>query len=216
MALEIVGAGFGRTGTMSLKAALEQLGYHKCYHMMEVEPQHLEVWRDAQAGRPVEWDALFDGYKASVDWPSCNSWHELMTYYPQAKVILTTRDPQQWYRSVMKTIYPSSTYGLTSEDPKRRAGSEWGRDIIWDGVFDGRLDDDAHVIDVFNRHNENVRQTVPADRLLEYQPGDGWEPLCAFLGCEVPESSYPRTNSTEDFLARWSERTGVDADELAT
>lgn len=202
--MKIIGAGFGRTGTLSLKLALEQLGFDKCYHMMEVRehPEHTDVWRRAHRGEAVDWEALYTGYQATVDWPSCNLWQELAEHYPDAKVLLTQRDSAKWYASVMNTIYKFSTAGLDSDDPAARAGSEWAKEIIWDRVFDGRMDDEAYVRGVFERHNKAVQEAVPAERLLVYQPGDGWEPLCRFLDVPVPARDYPHVNSTQEFVER--------------
>ena len=114
MGLEVIGAGFGRTGTLSLKLALEQLGFAQCYHMFEVmnHPEHVPLWRAAHRGEPTDWEALFAGYRAAVDWPSCNFWREQLDTWPDAKVILTQRDPERWYTSVMNTIWQSA--GLAS------------------------------------------------------------------------------------------------------
>ena len=141
---------------------------------------------------------------ASVDWPSCYLWREQLAQWPDAKVILSTRDPERWYQSVMNTIYPSSSAAAESEDPMQRRFGQWASEIIWERVFDGRMDEKDHVIDVFLKHQETVRREVPADRLLVFEASEGWAPLCAFLGVPVPESDYPRTNSTEEFLARRS------------
>lgn len=200
MALRIIGAGYGRTGTMSLKLALEQLGFTKCYHMIEVfeHPDHVAQWRAANRGEPIDWDALFAGYQASVDWPSCNFWREQMNHYPDAKVILSLRDPERWYESVMNTIYPSSLAW-------RESGAEQPQmvfELIWDGVFDGRLDDKDFVISKFLEHNRRVRDAVPARRLLEFEASQGWAPLCEFLDCPVPATDYPKTNTTEEFRER--------------
>ena len=151
--IEVIGAGFGRTGTLSLKAALERLGFIKCYHMLEVRrhPEHAPLWRAAHQGTKIDWDGLFAGYQASVDWPSCNLWREQLRHYPDAKVILSLRDPGSWYDSVMNTIYPSSRANLASSDPARRKMGEWAMELIWDRLFDGRMEDRDHVIDVFNQ-----------------------------------------------------------------
>jgi hypothetical protein len=204
MPLEVVGAGFGRTGTLSLKLALEKLGYQKCYHMMEVfrHPNHIDIWQAAQRGEPVDWEALFAGYRASVDWPACNSWRELADRYPDAKVILSTRDPRAWYQSVMRTIYPGSMSAKDSEEPTRRKFGEWAWDHIWKGVFDGRMDDEAHVIDVYRHHEETVKSAIPSTRLLVVEASRGWGPLCEFLGRPVPGEPYPKVNTSEEFLAR--------------
>ena len=205
MSLKVIGAGFGRTGTLSLKYALEQLGFNQCYHMMEVgkHADHRGVWRKAHAGEKIDWDALFAGYQATVDWPSCNLWREQIAHFPDAKVILSLRSPESWYASVMATIYPTSKAGVRSENPSSRYGSSWAFDLIWNPIFDNRLDDKAHVISVFNHHNEKVMNEVPADRLLVFEAKQGWKPLCEFLEVPVPETDYPRINTSEQFKEIW-------------
>lgn len=199
MTIKVIGAGFGRTGTMSLKGALEELGFSKCYHMMECVPDHYAVWAAAHRGEAIDWSGLLDGYQATVDWPSSNLWREQMAEYPDAKVILSLRDPEAWYKSVMNTIYPACVGARDGDDAAMQAFGNFAFEVVWDHVFDGRIEDKAHVIDVFNRHNETVKAEVPADKLLVYTPGDGWEPLCAFLDVPVPDMPYPMVNTTEDF-----------------
>lgn len=212
MTIQVIGAGFGRTGTLSLKFALETLGFDKCYHMMEVvvNQDHINEWRRAARGESLDWQALYQGYQATVDWPSANYWRELQLEYPDAKVVLTLRDSDQWYTSVMNTIWKISSNALA--EGRRRRDEEMierammGSEVIWDGVFDGRMDDRDYVIECYERHNQEVIDTVSAEKLLVYRPGDGWEPLCRFLQKPVPDSGYPRVNSTEDFLGIWKER----------
>ena len=201
MALDIIGAGFSRTGTLSLKNALEQLGFNKCYHMMEVmnHPDHNGLWRAAGRGEAVDWEALFAGYKASVDWPSCNFWREQMQAFPAAKVILSLRDADSWYESIMNTIWKVSDMIRKADAPESRERTNMVFELIWDGQFQRRLDDTAYVISVFEKHNQTVIDSVPKEKLLVYRPGDGWEPLCGFLECPIPSTPYPKMNSTEDF-----------------
>jgi len=204
MALDVIGAGFGRTGTLSLKLALEKLGFDKCYHMMEVfgHPEHVPMWAAAHRGEPVDWEKLYEGYRATVDWPSCNLWETHAKLYPNAKVILSLRDPVAWHTSVMNTIYRSSSALRDSDDPNIRRMGEWANDVVWKYVFDGRVEDRAHAIAVYNAHNEHVKATVPQSRLLVFEASQGWEPLCRFLGVSVPDDPYPRVNTTEDFVGR--------------
>ncbi|MPZ98720.1 MAG: sulfotransferase family protein [Dehalococcoidia bacterium] len=205
MTLEVVGAGFGRTGTLSLKLALQQLGFSRCYHMFEVgthHPEHRPIWSAAHRGEAVDWDALFEGYRAAVDWPACNLWEELSAYYPQSKVILTVRDPEAWHRSVMKTIYASSADRRASDDPEQAAQAQWAFEVIWDHVFDGRIEDRDHAITIFEAHVQRVIQTVPPERLLVFDAAQGWGPLCDFLGVPTPGAPYPRTNTSEEWAAR--------------
>jgi hypothetical protein len=201
MTLEVIGAGFGRTGTLSLKYALEQLGFDKCYHMLEVRnhPDHTRLWHDAHDGQLVDWQAIFEGYRATVDWPSCNLWSALAETFPEASIILTLRDADAWYDSIMNTIYLSSSLRAASDDPGEQASGQWAMDIIWNRIFGGKMDDRAHVTSVFNRHNEDVIKRVPAERLLVFEAKEGWAPLCGFLDRPIPETDYPRVNSTEDF-----------------
>ncbi|MBL6690782.1 MAG: sulfotransferase family protein [Pseudomonadales bacterium] len=199
MSLKVIGAGFGRTGTYSLKHALEQLGFNKCYHMWEVAEGHHAIWSDAHHGRPVDWDSLFEGFQATLDFPSCNFWREQAAHFPEAKILLSLRDPDSWYDSVMNTIYPASRASLESDDPNMKQFGEWLFDLIWRRVFDDRMDDRAHVIARFNEHNQAVINEVEPERLLVFEAKDGWEPLCKFLEVPEPEDPYPRMNTTEEF-----------------
>ena len=199
--IRLIGAGFGRTGTLSLKHALEKLGLTKCYHMAEVmqNPHHMATWQAAHNGEAIDWHDFLAGYQATVDWPSCNLWREQLAAFPDAKVLLSLRDKDRWYDSVMATIYKFSRAGLTDDDPNRRAGAQWANEIIWQRVFDGRMDDRAHVTGVFEKHNQSVIDALPADRLLVFEAVQGWEPLCNFLELPVPDEPYPRVNSREEF-----------------
>jgi sulfotransferase family protein len=211
--MKLIGAGFGRTGTSSLQAALQDLGLNPCYHMREVmqRPEHLALWTEAAEGRPVDWKRLFQGYEATVDWPAAAFYKELMEAFPDAKVLLSVRDPEKWYESARNTIYgvmqsfPMSV--LRRVVPPLRRMRRMIDGIIWDGTFQGRFEDKQYAIDVFNRHNEEVKKYVPADRLLVYDVKQGWEPLCRFLGVEVPrDKPFPRLNDTADFQKQVRER----------
>jgi hypothetical protein len=193
---------------LSLKAALEELGFFRCYHMEEVfkHPDHPVMWSAASRGEPVDWDALFEGYQATVDWPSCAFYQELMRRYPDAMVILTVRDPQKWYESARETIFYASEvfpkWGTWLVPPMRRL-VRMIHDVIWQGAFQGRFSDRTHALAVFNRHNEEVRRVVPAERLLVYEVKQGWEPLCAFLGAPVPSGKpFPHLNDGAQFRSR--------------
>jgi hypothetical protein len=199
MPLEIVGAGFGRTGTKSLKTALEQLGYVKCHHMSEVipNPRQIAYWSRASKGEPVDWDEVFNGFNAAVDWPSAAYWKELAGYYPDAKVILSVRDPEAWYTSVRETIYRVADaipgWVCLLYPPMGTFRAMVPR-TIWQGIFDGRFEDREYALRVFRDHIEEVKRTIPPDRLLVHEAKEGWGPLCAFLGKPVPEFPYPRVN----------------------
>lgn len=198
MTLKVIGAGLGRTGTMSLKLALEQLGLGRCHHMMEVfaAPQTIDTWRRAGLGEKTDWPALLDGFSCAVDWPSAEFYDQLAAVWPDAKVILTTRDPDSWFRSTQATIFA---------DPDFKGAPPGFREMISAIIgakFDGRLSDRDHCIAIYEQHNARVRATIPADRLLEYQAGQGWQPLCDFLGLPVPDAPYPKVNSTDEFVQR--------------
>ncbi len=203
MTLDVVGAGFGRTGTLSLKLALERLGFDKCYHMGEVaqHPDHVALWEDASRGNP-NWEQIFEGYKAGVDWPTSKFWRELAEYYPNSKVILSTRDPEGWYDSVRNTIYPRSTRLVNSENEGERRRSRWVVDNIWNGVFAGHVEDKAHAIAVYEANLEAVKQAIPASRLLVYEAPHDWGSLCEFLDRAVPDEPYPQVNTTTQFQSR--------------
>lgn len=195
--VEVIGAGFGRTGTTSIKAALEHLGYRPCYHMSELgkNPEHRPIWQAASAGQPVDWEGLFEGYRATVDWPACTYYRELMRCFPDAKVVLSIRDPEQWYDSVLTTIYASyklHRYARYGSPPA--AGPLEDDSLIWAGDFDGRFDDRRYAISVFEKHNEEVIEHVPANKLLVFQVDQGWTPLCGFLAVAEPAVPFPHLN----------------------
>jgi hypothetical protein len=203
--LQLIGAGLGRTGTLSLKAALERVGYGPCYHMLEVlvAPDRGRQWLAQARGGALDWEAIFHGYRATVDWPAAAFWRELVERYPDAKVLLSLRDADRWYDSVMNTIY----HTLTQEPPE--GAPDIVRDfhamvhaLIFEGTFGGRLADRAHATRVFEEHNQAVIDAIPASRLLVYRPGDGWEPLCRFLDVPVPDEDFPHLNDTAWFRGR--------------
>ena len=206
MALQVIGAGFGRTGTLSLKAALERLGLSKCHHMTEVlaRPETAEIWLAASRGESVDWSAAMEGYQASVDWPSCTYYKELMAAFPEAKVLLSVRDPERWYESVRTTIYELSARSprwLAWIAPPFRAVLAVSKSCVW-STFDGRFEDRAHAIEVFGQHIAEVKRVVPADRLLVFEVAQGWGPLCDFLGVPVPDEPFPHLNDRAAMLKR--------------
>jgi hypothetical protein len=202
MALKVIGAGLGRTGTLSLKLALEHLGLGPCYHMSEMLAQmrrHLPLWIESAKGNP-QWDAIFAGYPSSTDYPGCMFWRELVARYPDAKVILTSRDPDKWFESVSATIYSEPHRARFEGNPMMKEFFE----LTVFGDLGDRLGDRAKMVEYFNAWNQAVIDEVPAGQLLVYTPGDGWGPLCDFLGVPVPAAPYPRVNSREEM----TERTG--------
>jgi hypothetical protein len=204
MPLQVIGAGFGRTGTSSLKNALERLGFGPCHHMFEIiiHPEQALFWDRAARGEPMNWDAVFAGYESSLDWPSCTFYKELAGCYPDAKVILTLRDPKAWYKSVCETILPAMKGPMILPNGKRVGPpGDFAPLLIGEKTFNKTFDEDS-MIEVYLRHNEEVKRTISAERLLVFQATDGWEPLCKFLGVPVPSDPYPKLNTTEDMQAR--------------
>ena len=213
--MKVIGAGFGRTGTRALKAALERLGYGPCYHMSEViaKPHRVRQWLEIAEGARADWDAVFAGYQATTDWPAAAYWRQLAAYYPDAKVILSVRDPQRWYDSMSATIFKRAL-AERRPLPAHRRVIRWlvarrapdfalyprmSRATVMDGIFGGRIDDRARVIQVFERHIAEVKETIPSHRLLVFDVREGWAPLCAFLGRPVPDEPFPRVNDSAQF-----------------
>lgn len=205
MTLGVLGAGFGRTGTLSLKLALERLGFGPCYHMLEVmaHPEHSPLWSAAGDGEPVDWDTLFEGYRAAVDWPACRFWRELAQAFPAARIILSVREPERWYESARATIFQAMQLPLPPEAPEWvRAQRDMARKLVLEQTFGGRFEDRDHAIAVYQQHNRDVERAFSPDRLLVHEPAQGWQPLCEFLDTPVPDAPYPRVNSTEEFQSR--------------
>lgn len=204
--LRVVGAGFGRTGTMSLKAALDQLGFGPTYHMTEVSknPSHARLWNAAAAGRPVDWDELFYDYHSSVDWPGAHYYKVLMDVYPQAKIILTVRDSNAWYRSMCNTLFSLETSIAEAgrgHDVLTAAAGTLYDNRIWHDTFNGRFEDRTAAIATFERHNQEVQDCVAPERLLVFDVSSGWDPLCEFLEVQEPNEPFPRVNDTSAFRA---------------
>ena len=203
MALKVIGSGLGRTGTMSLKLALEQLGLGPCHHMVEVfmHPETVPLWVAAGSGKP-DWPAIVGGYQSMVDYPGCNFWRQLMDVYPDAKVLHSTRDPERWFESTQATIFAPGSAADNPPEPMRPFFE------VVAGEFKGRIHDRSVMIDYFNRHTEAVLAAVPKDRLLVFEATQGWAPLCAFLGVPVPDTPFPRENSRAEFQARVQAQAG--------
>lgn len=218
--MQVIGAGFGRTGTLSLKVALETLGFGPCYHMLELfeHPEHVLLWQAAAKGEPVDWDTVFAKYQATVDWPGCAFYEQLVQRYPEAKVVLTIRDSERWYESTKNSIYVmhkvSARNRLSSAifSLMRRFNSA-GRVVpminalIWNGTFGGNFADKNQAITIFERHIQAVKGRIPAENLLVYDVKQGWEPLCQFLHVPVPEGiPFPHLNDRSAFRQRIRQR----------
>ncbi len=204
MALEVIGAGAGRTGTQSLKVALERLLDGPCYDMWDLmkNPQHVPVWRQALDGQPVDWDLIFGEHRAAVDWTAASFYPELAAAYPDAIVVLSVRDPDDWWRSVRRTVFDALSLKPPAHDtPITRAlapARQFNLDMLAER-FTPNWSDEHAAKEAFRRHNEEVRAAIPADRLVEWRPGDGWEPLCGALRVPVPADPFPHVWTTDDF-----------------
>ena len=206
MSLKIIGAGFGRTGTLSTKVALNELGY-PCYHMKEITEKtnknHLDFWlkvAESPEGTEHDWDAVFHNYTATVDYPSSCVWEALLKANPEAKVLLTLHPggAEAWYKSTKETIYAVSSMWegkmLAFFIPKLAKMTRMTSALIWERFLKGTMDDKQEAMNRYEEHILEVKKRVPADRLLIYSVDQGWEPLCAFLGKEAPKTDFPRVN----------------------
>lgn len=218
MGLQVIGAGFGRTGTLSLKAALEQLGFGPCYHMYELlgQLEHAPSWLAANAGNAEALRTPLADYQATVDWPGCMFWRELLDVYPDAKVVLSVRPPDRWYDSFRETVGAVISQERPADLPDAFAPMfDVSDQIVRDRSFGADFDvtDASRVIAAYEAHTGAVRAGVPAERLLEFDVAHGWEPLCAFLGVPVPDAPFPNVNDREQFRALFGLDQPVD-DEL--
>ena len=191
MALKVIGAGYPRTGTSSLKLALEQLGFGPCHHMREVimDMPSAALWVEAAEGRP-DWDAIFARYQSCTDAPACSFWRELADYYPDAKVLLSVRDPEQWFESTQATVFSDQMRGMHSGTPMEAFFAK-----VVTAEFGERIHDRDFMLAQFERRRQEVIAAIPAPRLLVYDAHEGWGPLCAWLGVPVPETAFPHANT---------------------
>jgi hypothetical protein len=205
--MRVVGAGLGRTGTHSLKLALQQLLGAPCYHMSEVfeHLDHLPTWHAAIRGEQVDWQPVLGDYAAIVDWPGAAVWRDLAATYPEAVVLLSTRaDAATWLKSARATILGNEPENKMEDDPSLPGFVPMVRDMF--AKFEPNWRDDDAAMAAYDRHNDAVRHEVPASRLVQWQPGDGWAPLCNALGVDEPAEPFPHVNTTEEFRAHREER----------
>lgn len=198
--LQVIGAGFGRTGTMSLKLALEQLGFGPCHHMIEVirSPEQVDFWEAAANGAAGDWEAALGGYRSAVDWPTAHYWRELSEAYPDARIILSHRTPESWWASFSDTILKALDGRDRMPTPMLRRNMTAAHKIIVEQTLGGKTDK-ASALAAFARRIEEVKAAIPPERLLMFDVREGWEPLARFLGCPVPDTPFPRSNSREEF-----------------
>jgi hypothetical protein len=210
--MKLIGAGMPRTGTLTQKLALEMLGLGPCYHMVDViaDLDQARLWERALDGEQP-WSEILDGFNSTVDWPGGYFYRELLDFYPQAKVLLSVRDPEDWERSMRETVWAvrhgESLIRLLSSaqahvDPRWRAFLGMIDRLVWEGTFASGHAEPHQLIDTMRRHNEEVKRNVPAERLLVWSVQEGWEPLCEFLELPVPDAPFPRVNDRTEFLNR--------------
>lgn len=209
--MKVIGVGFGRTGTMSLKQALSDLGAGPCFHMIDLimgeqRARDLAYWTRIAAGEAVDWQEVFAPWQATVDWPAASKWRELVVAFPDAPVLLNVRDFDGWYKSVENTILAvklAARAGALEQDANREqpAPELWGviETLIWEGDFQGRFEDREWVRRMYDERIEEIRATVPAERLTVWDVGDGWQPLADMLGVDAPAQPFPRLHDTNDF-----------------
>ncbi len=200
MTLKVIGAGYPRTGTSSLKLALEQLGFGRCHHMREVimDPPGARLWIEAADGHP-DWDRIFEGYQSCTDAPACSFWRELADVYPDAKVLLSVRDPGDWFESTQSTVFSEQMLHRGAGTPLGEFFAEFFNKVVT-REFGEHIHDRDFMLAQFERRKQEVIAAIPAPRLLVYDVREGWEPLCAWLGVEVPDGPFPRTNTREEMM----------------
>ncbi|NJN73337.1 MAG: sulfotransferase family protein [Limnothrix sp. RL_2_0] len=212
MTISVIGAGMGRTGTYSLKIALEMLGFGRCDHRVELlrQPERIGYWEGVAQGEVIDWDGLFEGFQAIADFPSHCFYEKLADQYPAAKVILTERSPDEWYASTKATLFRAEPNAVQKAkvawkipfSPELRQRIRIFRlvnQLIWQGDFGGNFLDKDQAIAAYLRHNEKVKATIPAARLLVYDVTQGWPPLCEFLAVSPPDEPFPHVNKRADF-----------------
>ncbi len=201
MSLEVLGAGFGRTGTFSIKLALEQLGFGPCLHMEDVftDEAQLPRWQAAVTGAPVDWQHALSGFRSCVDWPTTHYWQEIAAEFPAARVLLHVRSEDDWWESFSRSVRPLIERRSEVPDAHRRNALEMAHQMIEIQTFDGKMADKEHVLSVYRRRIAQVRKTIAADRLLVFDVTQGWEPLCKFLDVPIPDGDFPRENNLPAF-----------------
>ena len=202
MSLKVIGTGFGRTGTDSMREALEILGFGPCHHMraLVADEDHKMKWRERAVHGTPDWDVLFDGFQACVDWPSAYYWPELIKAYPEAKVLLTWRTAESWWASFERTILEVIKRSTETEETHPGSG------LVTVRVFGGKPMTREHCIAVYEENVKRVMTEVPPGRLLIHRLGDGWGPLCTHLGVPEPDVPYPSSNTTSEFRTSLDER----------
>jgi Sulfotransferase domain len=213
--MKVLGVGFGRTGTLSLKAALEDIGAGPCFHMLDLiqgenKERDLPYWVKIGDGEPVDWHEVFEPWEATVDWPAASKWRELIDVFPDAPVLLNIREFEGFYKSCQNTILAvklAAQRGEIQQDTNREmpAPELWGviEKLIWQGDFQGRFEDKEWVRQMYYDRIEEIKNTVPAERLTVWELGDGWGPICEMLGVEEPDHPFPHLHDTNEFRSEF-------------
>lgn len=206
--LNVIGLGYPRTGTMSLKHALEMLLLGPCYHMIEVfrRPEDVGFWLAALEchGRGTDWNRVFADFQSTADCPACYFWPSLYQFYPQAKYILTIRDATVWYDSFRSTVCEAMLHPERAPDEPHRTVQQMARRLILDTMLEGRFDDREFCIRKYRDHNKAVIDAIPRERLLVFDVTAGWAPLCEFLQVPVPDAPFPQSNTRSEFQERFA------------
>jgi hypothetical protein len=213
--MKMIGVGFGRTGTMSLKAALEELGAGPCFHMIDLimgedRQRDLEYWIKIADGEPTDWDEVFEPWESTVDWPAASKWRELVDAFPDIPVLLNVRDFDGFYKSCANTLLAvkeAAQAGELAQDANREqpAPELWGviEKLIWQGDFQGRFQDKEWMRQMYHERIETIKREVPSDRLVYWELGDGWAPLADALDVDVPDAPFPHLHDTNAFRAEF-------------
>jgi hypothetical protein len=212
--VKLIGAGLPRTATLSQKVALEMLGLGPCYHMINViaDLDQAALWKRALEG-DGPWGELLDGFNSTVDWPGGYFYKELIDVYPDAKVLLSERDPERWVKSMRETVWAfrhgnnlmhhlSNARGVIDPGWAGFIGMIDG--LLWEGngTFAGENEQAEQLMAGMQRHNDEVKANVPAERLLVWDVSQGWEPLCEFMELPVPSEPFPNVNDSKVFVER--------------
>lgn len=206
--MKVIGLGYPRTGTMSLKHALEALQLGPCYHMIEVfrKPEDVPFWLSAlqQTDTTIDWSDVFSEFQSTTDCPACYFWKDLLGAFPNARYILTVRDPETWYDSFRTTVYEAMMHPERSADEAHASVQRMARMLILDTMFEGRFEDKGFAIQTYQQHTKAVIEQLPPKQLLVFDVGDGWQSLCDFLDLPIPPIPFPKSNTRHDFQNRFS------------
>lgn len=196
--MKLINTGLGRTGTTSLKAALEILGFSPVYHTTDllISPKDIDVWEATLQGQAVDWRAFFAKYEVA-DFPAALFYKEIINAHPEAKVMISVRDPEKWFASASGMLDQLDSINLPI--PHVQRVKRFMNTYAVNGLFEGRAKDKEFMVQFFEKHVEGVKQFVPADRLLIYNVIEGWQPLCDFMGVAVPQQPFPHENSGSGF-----------------